>query len=369
MNQRSRNVLIVLGLILLILAIIFFGNILTYILIAAVLSLLGRPIVSGLQRIPFGKKKMSNSLAAMCSLFVIWGIGIGFFGFIIPLIANELKLLSEIDISAVVEYLDVAIEQISEGFPKLKPDFVGEEGLEGYLQAQLVNVLNVGQVSDLFGGVASQIGNFFLMFFSVSFVLFFFLKDEGMLRNAVLVFVPSEIEERVAKVLRSTGYLLKRYFVGILIEVIGVMILDTIGFTIVGLGFSHAVVVGVFAGVMNVIPYIGPWIGGVFGVVVAVATHLGDSFPEVTLPLILLVLLVVVIVQVTDNILFQPVIYSSSVKAHPLEIFLVILMAGSMAGILGMILAIPVYTVVRVVAKEFLSEFKFIRKLTENIDG
>jgi predicted PurR-regulated permease PerM len=369
MNQKSRNVLIAVGLVLLILVIVFFGSIITYILIAAVLSLVGRPIVHWLRKIPFGRRKMGQSVAAFLSLLIIWGVVIGFLGFIIPLIANELKLLSEIDISAVVEYLDSAIKQLSDGFPKLKPDFAGEDSLEEYIQSQLVNILNVGHVSDLFGALAGQVGNLFLMFFSVSFILFFFLKDEGMLRNAILVFIPAGIEERVKKVLFSTGYLLKRYFVGILIEVIGVMILDTIGFTIIGLGFSHAVVVGVFAGVMNVIPYIGPWIGGIFGVVVAVATHLGDSFPEVTLPLILLVLLVVVIVQVTDNILFQPIIYSSSVKAHPLEIFIVILMAGSLSGILGMILAIPVYTVIRVIAKEFLSEFRFVRELTANIDG
>lgn len=368
MNKITRNILIALGIILAVIIVVYFSNIITYILIAAVLSLIGRPVVNLLRKIPFGKKRMGHSLAAILSLLIIWGVIFGFFSFIIPLIANELKLLSEIDISAVINYLETAIEQLSAGFPKLKPDFVGEEGLQGYLQSQLVNVLNIGQVSDLFGSVAGQVGNFFLMIFSVSFILFFFLKDVGMLGNAVLIFVPSEIEERVNKVLQSIGYLLKRYFIGILIEVFGVMILDTIGFTIIGLGFGHAVVVGVFAGVMNVIPYIGPWIGGIFGVVVAVATHLGDSFPEVTLPLILLVLLVVVIVQVIDNILFQPIIYSSSVKAHPLEIFIVILMAGSIAGIPGMILAIPVYTVLRVVAKEFLSEFKFIRKLTANID-
>jgi len=369
MNQRTRNILIALGLVLLTFTVVYFSNIITYILIAAVLSLIGRPLVNNLKKIPFGKYRMSNSLAALLSLFIIWGLVFGFFSFIIPLIANELKVLSGIDISAVVEYLDIALEQFSAGFPKLKPDFVGAGGLEGYLQSQLVNVLNVGQVSDLFGAVASQLGNFFLMFFSVSFILFFFLKDEGMLGNAILIFVPVEVEQRVGKVLKSVGYLLKRYFIGILIEVFGVMVLDTVGFTVIGLGFSHAVVVGVFAGVMNVIPYIGPWIGGVFGVVVAVATHLGDSFTEVTLPLILLVLLVVVFVQVIDNIVFQPVIYSSSVRAHPLEIFLVILMAGSLAGIPGMILGIPVYTVIRVIAKEFLSEFKFIRHLTANIDN
>jgi predicted PurR-regulated permease PerM len=73
-------------------------------------------------------------------------------------------------------------------------------------------------------------------------------------------------------------------------------------------------------------------------------------------------------VQVIDNVLFQPLIYSSSVKAHPLEIFLVIMAAGSMAGIIGMILAIPVYTIIRVIAAEFFENMKLVKKLTKNLE-
>jgi predicted PurR-regulated permease PerM len=136
------------------------------------------------------------------------------------------------------------------------------------------------------------------------------------------------------------------------------------GFTMVGLGFGHAVVVGVFAGILNIIPYIGPWIGAIFGLIVAVANNLNSSFTDVTLPLMFWMIIVVSVVHLIDNLIFQTIIYSSSVKAHPLEIFLVILMAGGIAGIPGMILAIPVYTVLRVIAGEFFSEFKIVRKLT-----
>ena len=86
-----------------------------------------------------------------------------------------------------------------------------------------------------------------------------------------------------------------------------------------------------------------------------------------TLPLLGFMIIVFGSVQIIDNILFQPLIYSSSVKAHPLEIFLVILAAASLAGILGMILAIPVYTILRVIAKEFFDNMKIVKKLTENL--
>jgi predicted PurR-regulated permease PerM len=70
--------------------------------------------------------------------------------------------------------------------------------------------------------------------------------------------------------------------------------------------------------------------------------------------------------QLIDNILYQPIIYSSSIKAEPLEIFIVLLIAGHMAGPLGMIVAIPAYTVVRVIAFRFFPHIKAIQKLDNN---
>jgi predicted PurR-regulated permease PerM len=91
------------------------------------------------------------------------------------------------------------------------------------------------------------------------------------------------------------------------------------------------------------------------------------NFSAELFPMVLLMLTVVVVVQLVDNFLFQPLIFGTSVKAHPLEIFLVIIIAGTLAGIPGMILGIPTYTVIRVFAKEFLSQVRVVKKLTRNI--
>ena len=189
-----------------------------------------------------------------------------------------------------------------------------------------------------------------------------------MFREGILLVVPTELEEKVAHVLDSISFLLRRYFVGLLFEVFMVMLLDTIGLTIVGIGFNHAVVIGLFCGMFNVIPYLGPWMGAAAGLIIGAALNINADFMSHTLPLLGLMAIVFISVQVIDNILFQPLIYSSSVKAHPLEIFLVILAAGSLAGIVGMILAIPVYTILRVIAKEFFDNLKLVRKLTENLE-
>jgi predicted PurR-regulated permease PerM len=159
-----------------------------------------------------------------------------------------------------------------------------------------------------------------------------------------------------------------RYFTGILFQVSGIIILVTLGMTIVGVGFQRSILIGLIAGIMNVIPYLGPLIGSTIGVLLGIITHLHMDFYSQLLPLIMFMILVFIIVQLVDNLIFQPFIYSSSVHAHPLEIFLVIMIAANVAGIAGMILAIPTYTVLRVFAKEFFHKFEFVKKLTQNIE-
>src|SRR5690606_27255759 len=141
----------------------------------------------------------------------------------------------------------------------------------------------------------------------------------------------------------SISNLLRRYSIGLLAEIFMVMLLVTIGLTLVGLGFNHAAVIGLVCGMFNVIPYLGPWMRAIVGWLICASLTIDADFMRHTLPTLGFMTLVFASVQLIDNVLFQPFIYSSSVKAHPLEIFIVILAAGSMAGIVGMILAIPVY--------------------------
>ncbi len=364
MDQRIKNIIVVLAIVLFGFMVYYFSYVVTYILIAAVLALVGRPIVRKFQQIRHRRYYIGKTAAAFLTLLSLWLILISFLGILIPLVVSEVNLLSNINVPEVIAYLDNALNQLEINFPQFTPNIPGDGNLQTYLEKQLMGFLNVGEVSRLFGSVAAVLGNVFMAIFSVSFILFFFLKEEGLFGNWILVLAPVKYESRVSRVMDNVGNLLKRYLTGMLLQVIGVMVLSIIGFSIAGLGFGQAVVVGVFAGILNVIPYIGPWIGGLFGLVVAVANNLNSSFTEVTLPLMFWVLVVVLIVQFIDNMIFQTVIYSNSVRAHPLEVFLVILMAGGLGGIPGMILAIPVYTVIRVIAGEFLSEFKIVQQLS-----
>lgn len=365
MDQRVKNIIIAGAVVLFGLMAYYLSNIVAYILIAAVMSLIGTPLTEWFQRIHYKKFRIGRSFAAFLTILALWLGVIGFFSFLIPLVASEVNQLSDINVQDVAGYLNREFELLRTNYPNIVSDLTHNSSLETYLKNQFSGIVNFGQVSSVFGSIATVIGNLFLMFFSVSFILFFFLREERLFRQWILVLSPEKYEERIGKVMDSVSILLKRYLIGMLLQMIGIMILSVTGFTIIGMGFSHAVVVGVFAGLINVIPYIGPWIGALFGMIVVVANNLNASFSGVTLPLMILVAVVVMVVQFIDNMVFQTIIYSRSVEAHPLEIFFVTMIAGSLAGIPGMILGIPAYTVLRVIAGEFLSEFKVVKSLTK----
>ena len=367
MSKNLRYFFIGLGFVILILALWYFKSIVAYILISGVLSLVGKPIVTFLNRIRFKTFKLPVAFNAAITLVFLWMVLILFFWFFIPVIASQASELSSIDPQHVIDSLDEPIKRIEQFFSG-KEFMNGEQfSLESYLSSKITSILNVSFLSGIFASLTSALGDIFIAMFSISFITFFFLKDEGLFSEMILAVTPERFEDKTRHFLERVKSLLVRYFIGIGIEVILITIMVSLGLTIVGLKFSTAVVIGLFAGLMNIIPYIGPMIGASFGLIIGVASNIQLEIYSELLPLIGFMALVFLAVQLIDNIVFQPFIYSSSVNAHPLEIFLVIMLAGSLAGITGMIVAIPFYTVARVFGKEFFNNFKVVQKLTNKI--
>lgn len=355
------------GLALIIFAAWYFQSIIAYILVSAVLSLIGAPVVNFLTRLKIWKFYLPKALCAGITLILMWVVFLAFFRTFVPLIAHEAQKLSAIDPAKVLAALDEPVRRIdiavnSSGISRGEPF-----STVNYLTQKIQSVLDIGLFTEIFGSMASMIGNLFIAIFSVSFITFFFLKDEKLFGEGIMLLVPTKYEEAAVRVLSSTKDLLMRYFVGIALQITGIMILTTIGLYLAGIEFKTCLVIALFAGVINVIPYIGPLIGSIFGVVMSLASKVLVIAPDQLLPVAISVALVFVVVHLIDNIIFQPFIFSNSVKAHPLEIFIVLLIAGHLAGITGMLVAIPGYTIIRVFAKQFLYNFKVVKKLTEKI--
>lgn len=367
MNSTIRYILIGLGIILAIITIWYFSNIVAYILISAVLALIGRPIVELLGKIHIRKIKIPKALRALITLLFIWSVVYLFFRLCIPLIVSEVNNLSNLNPQNVLVSLDEPIKTLENIIEKYQVDSEEKFKVEEFLSKKAISIFNVTFLTSMFSSFAGILGNLFIAFFAISFITFFFLRDEKLFAESILTLVPDKHVEAFSHAMTSTRHLLMRYFVGILGQITGIFTLVTIGLTIVGIGFSHSLLIALIAALLNVIPYIGPLMGSAIGIILGIATHIELDFYTQLLPLIGKMVGVFVVVQLTDNLVFQPFIFSSSVKSHPLEIFILILIAGSLAGIPGMILAIPSYVVIRVFAKEFFNKFKVVKKLTKNI--
>lgn len=338
-----------------------------YILISFVLSLVGRPVVDILEKVRYKRIKVPRALSALLGVLFLWGALLLFFRIFLPVIVTQASELANINADAVILNLYEPIHQLEVFMQRLELDAFRDLSITEFFSEKLNSVLNVEFFASIFGSVATLLGNIFIAAFAITFMTFFFLKDDRLFLEGILIFVPTEQERAVRHVMSSIKYLLMRYFIGIILQITCIIILITAGMLIVGIKFNNALLIGLLVGVFNVIPYIGPVIGATLGIFIGIVTHLELSFYAEMLPLLTYMLLVFVCVQIIDNMVFQPLIYASSVHAHPMEIFLVLMIGGSTAGIIGMFLAIPAYTVIRVFAKEFFNNFKLVKRLTEKI--
>lgn len=369
MNTTLRNILIFVGSILILLLFWYFRNIVVYVLIAGVMSIVGRPLVDLFSRIRIHRWSVPRSLAALMTITVIWTFIYLFFKTFIPLISDQISYLSSIDSEKLVALIEGPITKVENLFKSLNKNLGDDLSLYAYVMDQVSNVLSINVIQNYIGSAVGIIGNLIIATFSITFISFFFLKDHKLFFESILMWVPDKYVENVNRALNSIKSLLTRYFIGILIQSTCIMILITIGMTIVGIDFRQAVVMGLILGILNVIPYVGPWLGLFVAIIMGVASHINQDFNTVVVPLVINMIIVEAITHLIDNVVFQPVIFSNSVKAHPLEIFIVVLAAGFAAGVPGMILGIPAYTVLRVLAREFFYNFKVVQKVTSSLSN
>ena len=367
MSKTSRILLIIVPILLMGLAIWQLGNVVAYVLIAFIISMIGQPLVDTMQKIGIKNWHFPRWLCSLLTLIIIWVLIYSFFLFFIPLLSKEFQYFSNLDIQSVFESLKDPIARLERFVDEFK--LTGDETftVEGWATNTLTSVLGLDKITSILSGLAGALGNIFVAFVVISFTSFFFMKEARLFENSVVLFFPQDSEQKIKNAISSISRFLKRYFIGVTLQTLGIIILNTTGLLIVGLEFSTAVTIGLASGILNVIPYVGPLIGILIGLVIGTAVSIPADFYTELLPRLIFIFVAMEITQVIDNVVFQPLIFSKSVKAHPLEIFLVIISAGTLGGVVGMILAVPTYTVLRVVAKEFLSQSKLVQKLTERL--
>lgn len=343
----------------------YFIDIVAYVLVAWVLSMIGQPLMARLQKIRLGKFKFGPTISAIVVLFtyfIVFGLLISLF---VPLVVEQARNLGEVDYDAIAKALETPINQVNAWL--IDNGFIQQGGSAAEMvRNNLQGRFDPSKIANGLGSVFSLAGNILIGLFSITFITFFFLKENRLFVDFLRAIVPSQYEDQVQNAVADASKMLTRYFSGVLAQVTLITLFVSISLSLFGV--KNALLIGFFAALINVIPYLGPMIGAGFGVFITISSNLDLDFYQEMFPLLLKVLTVFAAMQMLDNFILQPLIFSNSVLAHPLEIFIIILIGSKLGGVIGMVLAIPAYTVLRVIAKTFLSEFKIVQRLTDGMD-
>ena len=344
-----------------------FGSVVVYVLLAGVVSLIAKPLKMMLAKIRIKGHRAPDWFLAILSILLILVIFCGIIAGLAPMVKEVIS-----DVASVTG--DTSLGAISSNLAELNAYLVNTFDLDpGFrievaILHQVKSLINVNIFGNVIGSVASALASFGIGLFSVVFIAFFFIRDEKLFSRIICALAPDRHEDEVAQSLSDVEHLLSRYFIGLIVEMSCVGLIDFLGlWAIARLELGTAIGIGFMAGLLNIIPYVGPLLGGVLGTIIAMTIRYcgaGACGLDIGFWGFLAILVAIfMLAQLVDNFILQPVIYSTSIQASPLEIFIVMLLAGTMGGILGMLTAIPAYTVVRVVAGRFFPQVKFIRRL------
>ncbi|TRW25948.1 AI-2E family transporter [Flavobacterium zepuense] len=345
----------------LILAAIFVGllfiyqiqTVLIYLFVALILSMIASPVVYFLKR----KLRFPHVLAVIVTLVFFISLLAGFIMMFVPLIVTQSENLSLLDTAKLEADVNQLITQVN--------DYFGIDAQKLIKDANLTSKLNFNFIPVVLNSILGILSGFGMGLASVMFISFFFLKDRKLFAINAKKILPDAHEDKILISFRKINYLLSRYFIGLIIQMTVLFTLYLI--TLLIFGVKNAFIIAFITALLNIIPYIGPVIATVL---VIVLTLLGNIGPETQGEMLSTTLYVVIgysVAQFIDNNISSPLIFSNSVNSHPLEIFIVILASGFVFGVLGMIVAIPLYTCIKVVAKEFFPKNPVVKVLTKDI--
>jgi predicted PurR-regulated permease PerM len=330
-------------------------TLLIYMLIAGIVSLIGRPINQFLML----RLKMRAVLATSISILLLLGLLISLFSLFVPLLLQQGENLSLLDVDLLKVNIETLVEEITVYF-QLDNSFWEQQ----FSVDNLFQNVNFGLLPELLNQTLELLGGFTIGLFSVVFILFFFLKDSHLQERIILALVNDKVSTRVEKSIDKTKGLLSRYFLGLLLQISILLLIYSV--VLMVFDVENAFIIAFLCALLNLIPYLGPIIGAVLMTLLTMSSFIGEDFSTVILPKTIYVMIGFLVGQLVDNFFSQPFIFSSSVKSHPLEIFIVILASGTLLGPVGMIIAIPLYTTLKVIAQEFLAENKIVKSLTKN---
>jgi predicted PurR-regulated permease PerM len=356
----ANGILRAIGFLVLIIVSLYFlyliQSVLIYLVVALILTLIGNPILDFFKK----RLKFKHTLATIATLFIFILFIAGFILMFIPLISSQSQNLSLLKTTEIEKNITQLTNQVSVFLENHNID--SEQMLK---EANITSKINFNFIPNFLNIVLGTISSFGIGLASILFITFFFLKDRLLFIVGAKKLIPDSQEDKILNSVHKINHLLSRYFIGLLLQLFIVFLLYVIVLFIFGI--PNLFIIAFLCAVLNIVPYIGPLIASILAALLTMLSNLGSDFQTEILPTTIYVLIGFWIVQVIDNNLSQPIIFSKSVSSHPLEIFLVILIAGFLSGILGMVIAVPLYTILKVIGKEFFPENAVIKLITKDI--
>lgn len=353
-----RAVAIITSILLLLFFLYKVATVIVYCIVSVVFSLLLYPLVLFLRR----KLKFRNTLAVVVSLLLVIFLISGIVLLFVPLIISQGENLSLLDINSLENNYNRLLNDVTVYLSSHNIDLQ-----QIAKSSNLTSFSNFEFIPNFLNNIVSAVGNIGMGLASVLFISFFILKERSSFSIAFKNVLPVNQKEKVLNSIEKINEMLSKYFLGLLLQLFIILVLYFIVFLIFGV--ENALIIALLCAVFNIVPYVGPiiatFVAGILIMISSIGT--GADFASETLPTTIYVLIGMFIVQLIDNNVSSPLIFSKSTNSHPLEIFLVILIAGILFGITGMIIAVPFYTSLKVIGKEFLPENRIIKALTKNL--
>lgn len=361
-NLSLRNWIGLLGFLALAIGLWKFKGLVGLLLISVAISFIGRPLVLMLSRIKLRGKPFPTAASAALTMVILFGTATGVVRLFAPLVNEQAQALQQVNVAQIEAAAGAGMDWLDHNLGAF--NFSGDErSNSAFVIEQIQTSLRFEALGESISGLLASLGSLLFGLFSIVFMTFFFLKDGALFKNMIEAITPDELMPKVQSIMERTSQLLTRYFGGLVIQVSIITAIVTAGLQLIGA--EHAFLIGFLAGLCNLVPYLGPLAGTAFGV--ALVTLSSNGVLEASSTMLWATLGVFALAQLVDNFFTQPVVFANRVHAHPLEIFIVISIAGTAAGVLGMILAVPAYTLFRIVAQELFSGFKVIDRLTQNL--
>lgn len=355
-NGILRALLVIVGCSLLLLFLYQIQTVILYLFIALIVSMIASPLIAFLKR----KCKFPHLLAVIVTLVFLISLLAGFIMMFVPLIISQSENLSLLDTNKLEQDFNGVISNIN---TYLSGHNIDAQKL--MKQADITSKLDFNFIPNFINSLLGILSGFGMGLASVIFITFFFLKDRKLFMSAAKKILPDSHEEKIINSFRKINHLLSRYFIGLIIQMACLFVCYLIVLLIFGV--ENAFIIAFITAMLNIIPYIGPLIASVLVIVMTMLGNIGPETQGEMLSTTLYVFIGYCAAQFVDNNITSPLIFSNSVNSHPLEIFIVILASGFLFGILGMIVAIPLYTIIKVVAKEFFPENPVVKILTKDI--